>query len=192
MRFSERDRPRPRRQEEYGDYAERDIDEGWPYGDGPAAGSRRSANAPYGSSRSNFDRERNPGFHDTDERVEGFGPADAYGDDDFSRPEGGRAGRRRSDASADFDLDRGGPDHRGKGPRGYKRSDERIREDVSDRLTDEAQLDPSEVEVTVVDGEVTLTGHVGKRFEKRLAEDWAETVTGVVHVQNNIRVRPSE
>ncbi len=79
--------------------------------------------------------------------------------------------------------------HRGKGPRGYTRSDERIREDVSDLLAEEAQLDPSEVEVSVTDGEVTLDGYVSAKFEKRLAEDWADEVLGVTHVQNNIRVR---
>jgi hypothetical protein len=186
MRFSERDRPRPRRQEEYDDYVEHNIDDGWPYGDGPAPSARPIRNAPYGSSRANFDRERNPGFHETGEPVGDFGPD--Y-DDNGYRPRP-RLGAPRQFVRRDPYAEVGR--HRGKGPRGYKRSDERIREDVSDRLTDEAQLDPSDVEVGVKDGEVTLSGHVAKRWERRLAEDWAETVSGVVHVQNNIRVRPPE
>ncbi|HKU38671.1 MAG TPA: BON domain-containing protein, partial [Polyangiales bacterium] len=58
-----------------------------------------------------------------------------------------------------------------RGPKGYKRSDERIREDVSDRLSQEDELDPSEIEVMVSNGDVTLTGTVETRREKFLAEE---------------------
>jgi len=34
-----------------------------------------------------------------------------------------------------------------------------------------------------------LSGTVNSRFERRHAEDIAESVTGVVHVQNNLRVQ---
>ncbi|MGH1560504.1 BON domain-containing protein [Caulobacter segnis] len=51
-------------------------------------------------------------------------------------------------------------EHRGRGPKGYRRSDERIREDVSDRLTDDSWLDAHGVEVSVSDGDVTLSGTV--------------------------------
>lgn len=80
-------------------------------------------------------------------------------------------------------------EHRGKGPRGYQRSDDRIREDVNDRLTDDDQLDASDIEVKVKDCEVTLSGFVQRREDRRRAEDCAEGVSGVRHVQNNIRVR---
>jgi osmotically-inducible protein OsmY len=89
--------------------------------------------------------------------------------------------RRREDERHDI--------YRGRGPRGYIRSDDRIREDVSDRLTDNPILDASDVEVSVSSGEVTLSGHVDSRYSKRLAEDIAEDVSGVRHVQNNLRVR---
>jgi osmotically-inducible protein OsmY len=82
--------------------------------------------------------------------------------------------------------------HRGRGPQGYRRSDERIREDVSDRLTDDAWLDASYIEVQVADGEVTLSGLVQSRGDKRRAEDIADSCSGVGHVQNNLRVRPAE
>ena len=75
---------------------------------------------------------------------------------------------------------------RGHGPKGYRRSDERIKEDVNDRLTD-AYLDASDVEVSVKEGEVTLSGAVLDRTDKRLAEDVAESVSGVKNVQNNLR-----
>jgi hypothetical protein len=80
--------------------------------------------------------------------------------------------------------------HRGRGPKGYSRSAERIREDVSDRLTDDPHLDASDIEVAVDGTEVTLTGFVDSRGAKRRAEDCADDVTGVTHVQNNLRVRP--
>jgi osmotically-inducible protein OsmY len=79
--------------------------------------------------------------------------------------------------------------HRGRGPRGYARSDERIREDINDRLTDDWMLDASDIEVEVNEREVTLSGHVSSRSDKRRAEDIAEQVSGVTHVQNNLRVR---
>lgn len=85
--------------------------------------------------------------------------------------------------------DRGAIHHRGRGPRGYTRSDERIREDVSDRLADNPILDASDIEVMVSGGEVTLSGSVDSRYSKRLAEDLADEVSGVNHVQNNLRVR---
>ena len=80
--------------------------------------------------------------------------------------------------------------HRGRGPKGYSRSAERIREDVSDRLTDDPHLDASDIEVAVDGTEVTLNGTVDSRTAKRRAEDQADDVTGVTHVQNNLRVRP--
>lgn len=80
---------------------------------------------------------------------------------------------------------------RGRGPKGYRRSDERIREDVNDRLTEHAHLDASDIEVSVKDGEVTLTGKVFDRTDKRLAEDVVEEVAGVKNVQNNLRTDKS-
>jgi hypothetical protein len=79
-------------------------------------------------------------------------------------------------------------DHRGRGPRNYQRSDDRIREDVNERLSDDVRVDASEIEVTVQGREVTLTGTVRDRNEKRWAEDIVEAVAGVSHVQNNLRV----
>jgi hypothetical protein len=79
-------------------------------------------------------------------------------------------------------------DHYGRGPRGYKRSDTRIHEDVNDRLSDDRWVDASNIEVAVSGAEVTLNGAVNTRQEKRRAEDIAESVSGVTHVQNNLRV----
>lgn len=86
------------------------------------------------------------------------------------------------------DQPHAGP-YKGKGPKGYIRSDERIREDLCDRLTDDAQLDASDITVAVAKGEVTLDGTVASRAERRAAEDCAEACSGVGHVQNNLRVK---
>jgi len=80
-------------------------------------------------------------------------------------------------------------DQRGRGPRNYTRSGDRIREDVNDRLTDDWRVDASDIEVTVSGTEVTLAGTVSNRDQRRRAEDIAESVSGVTHVQNNLRVK---
>jgi hypothetical protein len=79
--------------------------------------------------------------------------------------------------------------HYGRGPKGYRRSDERIREDVSDRLMWDPDVDASEIEVMVSQGVVTLTGVVEDRSAKRAAEDIAEEVLGVDDVRNELKVR---
>ncbi len=69
-----------------------------------------------------------------------------FGDEDAER-------RRDMDARRD-------ESHRGRGPKGYLRSDSRINEDVHDRLTDHPRLDASDISVSVENGEVTLSGFV--------------------------------
>ncbi len=80
---------------------------------------------------------------------------------------------------------------RGKGPKGYKRSDERIREDISDQLTHDHFVDATHIEILVAECECTLNGTVPTRDEKRRAEDIAERIFGVKNVQNNLRVAPT-
>ena len=124
---------------------------------------------PGGTTRSDYyssDRER--GFLDraTDEVASWFGDDDA-------------AHRREMD-------------HSGRGPRNYTRSDERILEDACDNLTDDRSVDARNVQVSVADGEVTLDGTVPSRRQKRRAEDCVDWISGVRHVQNNLRVRERE
>jgi osmotically-inducible protein OsmY len=76
----------------------------------------------------------------------------------------------------------------GRGPKGYSRSDDRIREDVCERLTDDRHIDASDMEVMVANGEVTLAGSVHSREDKRHAEDIVESISGVREVHNNLRV----
>ena len=76
----------------------------------------------------------------------------------------------------------------GRGPKNYKRSDERIREDVSEALFHHHDIDASEIEVDVKDGLVTLRGEVDDRHTKRLAEDVIENLSGVTDIRNELVV----
>jgi len=122
-----------------------------------------------------------------------YGPTRDYGTDE-ERGFFERAGDEVASWFGDEDAARRREEdsrHRGRGPKGYVRSDDRIKEDVSERLMDDGHLDASDIEVTVQDGEVTLGGTVSERFAKRHAEDIAERASGVKHVQNNLRVAPT-
>jgi hypothetical protein len=107
---------------------------------------------------------------------------------------GGSPRRRRgyADSPEAYGMDpRRDADHRGKGPRGYRRSDARIEEEVNERLTADRWVDATDVSVSVAEGEVTLNGTVDSRRAKRQAEECADAVAGVKHVQNNLRVQLS-
>ncbi|HEY3172287.1 MAG TPA: BON domain-containing protein [Thermoanaerobaculia bacterium] len=75
----------------------------------------------------------------------------------------------------------------GRGPKGYVRRDERIWEEVNERLEEDGEIDATDVSVQVDKGEVTLEGKVDNRRAKRLAEDLAESVRGVRDVHNRLR-----
>jgi BON domain len=77
---------------------------------------------------------------------------------------------------------------RGRGPRGYERSSDRIREDVCEWLTDDDEVDASNIEVQVERGVVILGGSVPDRGQKRRAEDIAERARGVRDVRNQLEI----
>lgn len=77
----------------------------------------------------------------------------------------------------------------GRGPRGYRRQDERITEDINERLTQDHWIDAEDIDVRVSEGEVTLEGTVQDRQAKRLAEDLVERLSGVRNVINHLRVK---
>lgn len=87
----------------------------------------------------------------------------------------------------------GGPQAGGqakrRGPKNYQRSDERLRELISDRLIEDPHIDSSEVSVEVKDGEVTLTGTVDDRRTKYQIEELVEQIHGVRDVDNRVRVK---
>ena len=110
-----------------------------------------------------------------------------------------RAGQRISHWFSDVAGDVHGEDERryeayrgarGLGPRDYKRSDERISDDAHQRLTDDPWLDATHIGIAVAGGEVTLSGSVDSREAKHRAERIVEDLSGVTHVQNNLRVQP--
>lgn len=74
------------------------------------------------------------------------------------------------------------------GPKGYRRSDERVREDVCERLATNPYIDVGEVSVEVANGVVTLDGTVRERREKYVIEEIADAVFGVTEVDNRLRV----
>ena len=145
---------------------------------------RRFTNHPFSSGRSNYDqggyndarydgdRHRSNNRRDWWDRTSDE-IASWFGDEDAER-------RRRVDKVS-------GP-HKGKGPKDYHRSDDRIRDDINDRLYDDSFVDASDIEVKVENGEVTLSGTVDSKEIKRRAEDIAESVTGVSNVSNNLKV----
>ena len=81
------------------------------------------------------------------------------------------------------------PNYSGRGPKNYKRTDDRVMEDVNERLTRHPGIDATEIDVAVTDGEVTLRGVVDRREAKRMAEDIAENVYGVKDVRNELKIR---
>lgn len=85
-----------------------------------------------------------------------------------------------------------GESYAGRGPKGFRRTDERIRETVSERLEQSDDVDASEIEVAVKEGDVTLTGSVPTRWMKRCAEDCVEALPGVKDVTNQLRVQPRQ
>lgn len=79
----------------------------------------------------------------------------------------------------------------GRGPKGYRRSDERIQDEVCERIA-RAGVEADDVEVKVENAEVTLSGSVHRREEKRWLEELAEDVFGVQEVHNHLRVARHE
>lgn len=79
--------------------------------------------------------------------------------------------------------------HRGKGPKDYRPSDERLRERICERLTDDPFIDASDVDVSVANGEATLSGEVESRRMKFAVEELVANMHGIVSVDNTIRIR---
>ena len=149
------------------------------------------------------------GWEDRDEDMRYGRYGGGYGREEYGRQEMGKT-RDMSDTWRRWGGDHGSRDERsfgervrdffgmggrrqhGRAPKGYVRSDERIREDVCDRLMSMPYIDVTQVEIHVKDGEVTLEGNVSSRDEKRYVEDIAEEVLGVKDVNNRIRVQRPE
>jgi len=108
-------------------------------------------------------------------------------EDGFGYPGQGGYGESRAALT-----NRGAPErtggHRGRGPRNILRSDERIADDLIERLTRDEDIDAREILVAVDAGTVTLTGEVPERAMKHMAENLAVAVQGVREVHNRLHV----
>lgn len=121
------------------------------------------------------------GYYARDTHGGGFG-------DEYARDRGWSGGGRGDQYARDTQM----PSFRGRGPKNWRPSDERIRDTANELLTDHDGIDATDIEVTVENGEVTLNGTVGSRWEKRLAEDIAHSCRGVHDVHNRLRVADRE
>jgi len=139
---------------------------------------------------------------DRDDYVAGYGAPTSLGGDRYARRQAwnqstdrfrnrgrrSRFGRRVDEYHDDDHWVTPGP-HAGVGPKGYQRSPDSIKEQICERLEGNGELDASEIEVSADSDEVTLSGEVCSRYEKRLAEDCAESVYGVQDVHNRLTVK---
>jgi osmotically-inducible protein OsmY len=144
-------------------------------GYGAGYGSGSSYGAGYGSS--NFGGQRDQGRERDygNFQSSGQGWNEPYGEGQQYTSRGQYAGQSMGE-------------HRGKGPKGYQRSDDRIKEMICERLREDPHIDPSDVTINVQGGKVTLEGTVDSRQTKNAIEDVAEQF-GVQEVQNNLRVQ---
>jgi BON domain len=79
-----------------------------------------------------------------------------------------------------------------RGPRNYVRSDERIRDEICERLVRDPRLEVGEVSIEVKDGTVLLSGTVPERRMKHAVEDVVDDCWGVTDIENRLRVARAE
>jgi osmotically-inducible protein OsmY len=193
-----RDRDRWGEQREYwGDQSRSDSSSGYyrpgssgMSGYGGAQGGYGSSSYGQRSSRSDWEpRERVGGESRWGEEQRWSGESQGfYGDRDR---EGWRGTSRFGGGYAERGRERPGFFQRlfKRGPKGYQRSDERLREDISERLMYAMEIDSSEVTVNVSDGRVTLDGTVPDRYMKHAIEDLVDECPGVQDIDNRVRVQ---
>jgi hypothetical protein len=118
------------------------------------------------------------------------GGAFGYGGWNENFAQSAPADRTGSPSQGDEPQPRPRRSYRGIGPQGYTRSDERIKEDVSEELSDDPDVDASRILVTVKDAEVTLTGTVPEQSMRAFAEQAASRAVGVRIVHNQLSLLP--
>ena len=127
---------------------------------------------------------RRPVKHPDDEH----GLLGEFSEENVFHGNGSIPGRRRHGGFGNGDALSMGAGLQGRGPKDYSRSDDRIREDVCERLADDSHLDASAIEVAVESGDVTLTGTVDSRRSRQHAEDLAGRIRGVTGVHSSLRI----
>lgn len=80
------------------------------------------------------------------------------------------------------------PGQYGKGPRGWKRSDEQIKDRACEALWRSQEVDARGIDVSVEEGIVTLKGHVDSRGAKKISQRCVENIPGVEDVLNHLRI----
>ena len=168
-------------------------------GHGPQGGTQSGAWGVYGVPRDYADHQSNAlerpqrTFDIPHGRV-GFGMSGSFSSGgelgsrtDSIGPAPGGGGFQRGEHNASQQQGRTAQP-RGRAPKNYRRSDERIHEDVCERLMHSDRIDASDVAVEVKDGHVTLVGTVAHKQMKRWIEDLAAECAGVQDVENKLRV----
>jgi hypothetical protein len=146
---------------------------------GPRDRSRGYGQPPYGRSASPYDQGEIAPWYGADTGMGDSGSSQYVDRGASSSEQGDRTGLTGGQMRGRFS---------GRGPRGYRRSDERIREDVCELLTRHGEIDASEMDVEVHDGTIILRGTADSGRTRRLTEELVEDVAGVHDVQNELRV----
>ena len=201
---------RPSYQSSYSDYEgnlfaeedEFDTPQGSDYGRGEANFNQMNSPRERRTSREYDANYRNQGFSSSGQsnmgsydRSRDFGPYQRSYDNPNYQPSSESSypyDRRMGQYSEDYSSQRGNEyqgSHRGKGFKGWKRSDDSIYEEIGRILEQRADIDPSDVEVKVRNGEVTLEGTVPDRMTKRRMEEALDMVSGITDIQNRVRIQ---
>ncbi|KGQ18199.1 hypothetical protein LF41_1553 [Lysobacter dokdonensis DS-58] len=130
---------------------------------------------PTGGAGGDYGREREFGHS--------YGSASGYGS---------RAGWDLGTHQRDTSVGAPRQSFRGMGPSHYKRADDRIRDDIYERLTDDHHIDARSIMVDVNEGNVTLSGTVTERRMRYAAEDLVERIGGVSNINNQLRVQSDD
>lgn len=183
-----------------GDYSPQ-RGEGGQYGYGPSDDYQRGSYGRYDRNdygREDRQRDRVRGRSDRDmydQNRRGYEASEPYGRQTRYTDEGyvtdfrnDQIESRRQNGYGDFGSWSDPGPHTGRGPKGYERTTDRMREEVCERLTRHGGIDASDIEVKAENDEITLTGTVDSRKTKRMAEDVAESVPGVKDVHNQLRI----
>ena len=138
-------------------------------------------------------RSGSPGEFDQPHGRIGFGWEGAFGSEgEFSA----RSDRIRPAHGAVHGLEGSGggraeqdnPPRQRRGPKNYVRSDERIKDEIYERLTREQRIDASDVTIEVEGGTARLYGSVAHRQMMHWIEDIAADCHGVNDVENKLTV----
>jgi osmotically-inducible protein OsmY len=136
-------------------------------------------------------------------------PAAAPGDDaepgndadlEYANYYGGVPGERNEESRQKASTHENHPEHGTCEPKGHMLTDQRIREDICERLSrppsrfdaaefDVQPLEVSDVTVEVEGGKVTLQGTVSDRRVKHYIEELVDACPGVQDIENRISVR---